>query len=550
MLGRQVNSRVIRTSINTVITRKTHVIDTYIHSPWTSAELDFIKEGERVRHSLSQFGTMEDIKKRMLEVTNMARKESAKSIKAATTNTNTTNTNTNSTPDVTLPVMTISDIPTQKLYNKKVFVRVDFNVKYQKSTTTNQLEVNPSSLKRIIESLPTITHLINAGAKVILCSHLGDPTPEQFNDPKFSLAPVAKCLENLLSQQPTLTTTTTTPTTVSFVSSTIGKEVTDAVSTLQPGQVLLLENTRLAPNKDEKKNILEYAKSMYSAIQPDIYVNDAFGTAHRAHVSVVGLPSICPPSVPKVAGFLLSKEIQYLQSILPIKNKDKHSSNSSNKSNNTIVIFGGAKVSSKVPVLANLLPRANTYIIGGAMALTFLRAQGHIVGITPDSIDSVELAQKITTDAIQNQVDIILPIDFVTSKSFDKDAKTIVKDFDQLEEDDYATDIGPKSNILFTNTILDKSTKIVVWNGPMGVFEWKSACNGTFNLVQTLSTATSNGIITVVGGGETAQSVVDGEKALGIKASITHISTGGGASLELLEGKILPALTVLDRRVM
>lgn len=463
-------------------------------------------------------------------------------------------------------IRTLSDLPRKSLHDKTVFVRVDFNVKYRpvsfpSSPSTSSelvpnlpvtgLEVNPSSMKRIVEAMPTINYLVQSGARVVLASHLGDPPSDASasSDPTFSLAPVSVALAKLLEESTTVSNLPPYTPRVLFATDSAGESAKAAAASLLPGQVLLLENTRLYPGKAEKKNDMAYAQALVDAIHPDIYVNDAFGTAHRAHVSVVGVPSLVKG--PKVAGFLLEKEVKYLSSVLPSKSERNTRQTTPEQKNSTrekaVVVLGGAKVSSKVPVLLNLLSRVDTCLIGGAMALPFLKAKGMNPGVMKEGDEAVEAAKDILFKAKAAQVEIVLPVDFVTSHVFAPEAETIVKKSNELQDQDFSIDIGPSTSAQFAKIINDPTVKVVVWNGPLGVFEWESAAKGTSSLVHALSDATKHGLISVVGGGETAQAVAVEQKK-GESVTLTHVSTGGGASLEMLEGKVLPALTVLDTK--
>ncbi|MFM1582927.1 phosphoglycerate kinase [Helcococcus ovis] len=381
---------------------------------------------------------------------------------------------------------------------KKVLVRVDFNVPFSKEDTT---QITDDS--RIVAALPTIEYLLENDAKVILMSHLGRPKGEP--KPEFSLAPVAKILGELLHKD------------VKFLDSdvVVDHSVKAAVSELKEGEVALLQNTRY--RKEETKNDEGFAKELASLA--DLYVNDAFGTSHRAHASNVGVSSLLPSAL----GFLVQKEVEIMGKAVTTPEKP------------FVAILGGAKVSDKIGVIENLLTKVDKIIIGGGMAYTFLKTQGIEIGKSLLEEDKLELAKDLLNRAKENGVEILLPVDFVVSDSFGKDAKAIIAD--EIDPDLESLDIGPKTIELFVKAL--EGAKTVVWNGPMGVFEFPQFASGTNAIAKALADSDA---ITIVGGGDSALAV---ERA-GYKDKITHVSTGGGASLELLEGKVLPGIDAVE----
>jgi phosphoglycerate kinase len=393
---------------------------------------------------------------------------------------------------------TIRDI---SVSGKRVLVRVDFNVPLDK-------QKNIEDDTRIRESLPTIEHLLSQGAKVILMSHLGRPKGKTL---EFSLAPVAKRLSELLGKP------------VHFASDCIGTEAETAVNALQNGEVLLLENVRFY--KEEEANDLEFAKKLASL--GDVYVNDAFGTAHRAHASTEGVTKFIQTAV---AGFLIEKELKYLGEA------------TANPKRPFVAILGGSKISGKIDVLEKLLEKVDTVLVGGAMIFTFFKAQGLKVGKSLVEDDKLEVAKTVLEKAKSRKVKLLLPTDVVIADKFEKDANAKTVSVDAIEDDWLGLDIGAETITMYRNEIL--SAKTVVWNGPMGVFEMDKFAVGTFEIAKALAEATKNGAITVIGGGDSASAIV---KA-GLEKAVTHVSTGGGASLEFLEGKILPGIAALNEK--
>jgi phosphoglycerate kinase len=392
--------------------------------------------------------------------------------------------------------LTIDDI---QLKNKKVLVRVDFNVPLdEKSNVTND--------KRIVASLPTIKKILQDGGKAILISHLGRPKGKRV--PEMSLAPVAKRLEELLGKP------------VKFVNDCIGSEVDKAITELKSGECLLLENLRFYP--EEEKNDPQFAKKLASL--GDIYINDAFGTAHRAHASTEGVTKYLKQCA---AGYLMQKELKYLSMAL------------ANPQKPFVAILGGAKISGKIDVITNLMDKVDALLIGGGMAFTFYKAMSKEIGKSLLESDKIDLAKEILTKAQKKKVNFLLPEDVVVASEAKEDSPAQIVEYDAIPSDMQGLDIGPKTLKRFSSE-LDKA-KTVVWNGPMGVFEISKFAQGTIKIAEELSKITEKGATTIVGGGDSASAV---SKA-GLKDKLSHISTGGGASLEFLEGKILPGVAAL-----
>lgn len=388
---------------------------------------------------------------------------------------------------------TIKDV---ELKNKKVLVRVDFNVPRDKSG-------NVTDDTRIRAALPTIKYLLENQAKVILTSHLGRPKGEV--DEKYRLDQVAERLSELLGQK------------VMKTDATIGAEVQETVDKLAVGDVVLLENVRF--NAGETKNDLEFARELASLA--DVYVNDAFGAAHRAHASTAGVAQY----LPAVAGFLMEKELTALGGAL------------NNPEKPFVAIIGGAKVSDKIGVIENLLHKVDALIIGGGMANTFLKAKGYELGNSLVEDDKVELAKSLLNNAEQQGTKFLLPIDLVVADSIDNPGEIETVKADMVPQEKMALDIGPATIEAYSEVI--KDAKTIVWNGPMGVFEVDAFSTGTNRVAQAVAKSAANSI---VGGGDSVAAI---EKA-GLAHQISHISTGGGASLEFLEGKELPGVTALN----
>lgn len=387
---------------------------------------------------------------------------------------------------------TVRDI---NLKDKRVLVRVDFNVPMDGNTITDE--------SRITGALPTIEYLVRNGAKLVLCSHMGRPKGE-FNM-KYSLAPVAKRLSELLGQP------------VKMAKDVIGPDADAVVASLKSGEIALLENLRF--HKEEEKNDAEFAKKLAS--YGEIYVNDAFGTAHRAHASTEGVAHY----MPAVSGFLIEKELQFLGKALD--NPDRP----------FVAILGGAKVSDKIGVINNLLEKVDTLIIGGGMAYTFAVAQGGSIGKSLLEADKVDYAREMLEKAKAKGVNLLLPMDTVAADGFSNDAHTRIVPTNAIPEGWEGLDIGPETCNTFVNEV--KNAKTVVWNGPMGVFEFPNFAVGTKAVAQAMADSRAT---TIVGGGDSAAAVVQ----MGFGDKISHISTGGGASLEFLEGLVLPGVAALN----
>lgn len=383
---------------------------------------------------------------------------------------------------------------------KKVLVRVDFNVPLSKE---NKGEIADDT--RIKAALPTIDYLLENNAKVILMSHLGRPKGEA--NPDFALKPVADWLENHYGEK------------FHFIPSpeVVDEKVKEEVNELKDGEVALLENTRFVAG--ETKNDEEFSKQLASLA--DLYVNDAFGTSHRAHSSNVGVASILPSAV----GFLIEKEIDVMGKALE------------DPEHPFVSILGGAKVSDKIGVIENLIGKVDTILIGGGMAYTFLKAQGKEIGKSLLEEDKMDLSLELIEKAKANNVEILLPVDAVIADEIESGVETEIVDIDNIPADKEALDIGPKTAQIFAEKI--KDAKTVVWNGPMGVFEIKEFSNGTNEVAKALAESEAT---TIVGGGDSALAI----EMAGLKDKITHVSTGGGASLEFLEGKDLPGISAIE----
>ncbi|HAM51601.1 MAG TPA: phosphoglycerate kinase [Nitrospiraceae bacterium] len=395
-------------------------------------------------------------------------------------------------PSDILAKLTIEDL---EIKGKRVFVRADFNVPIDEN-----LKITDD--RRIRSTLPTINYAIDEGARVILASHLGRPKGKR--EPRFSLAPIAKRLQRLLDKD------------VLFTEDCIGQKVENSIAKMKDGDVLLLENLRFYPG--EEKNDEDFAKALSQIA--DFYINDAFGAAHRAHASTVGIPKF----LPSAAGFLLKKEIEYLKGVVinPIRP--------------FLAILGGAKVSGKIGVLENLVDKVNKVIVGGGMAFTFIRAMGYEIGDSLVEADMLDFANRLREKLIESKVKFYLPVDCVIAQSMEPGAETKIVTTQEIPKGWRALDIGPASVRLFSEAIQD--VKTIIWNGPMGVFEIDAFSRGTYAIAHSVADAYA---LTIVGGGDTDLAV---HKA-GVSDSISFISTGGGASLQLLEGKELPGIAAL-----
>ncbi|MGX7200854.1 phosphoglycerate kinase [Enterococcus plantarum] len=393
---------------------------------------------------------------------------------------------------------TIKDVD---LKDKKVLVRVDFNVPLKDGVITND--------NRIVAALPTIKYVIDNGGKAILFSHLGRVKTEEDKAGK-SLKPVAERLGELLGKP------------VTFVPETRGTELETAVNNMKDGDVLVFENTRFEDIDGKKESGNDAELGRYWASLGDVFVNDAFGTAHRAHASNVGIAST---GIPTVAGFLMEKEIKFVGEAVTAPKRP------------FVAILGGAKVSDKIGVIENLISKADKILIGGGMTYTFYKAKGIEIGNSLVEEDKVALAKELIEKAGDK---LVLPIDSVCANEFSNDVETVITDGEAVPEGYMGLDIGPKSIELFTKEL--EGAKTVVWNGPMGVFEMSNFAKGTIGVCEAI--ANLEDATTIIGGGDSAAAAIQ----LGFADKFTHISTGGGASLELLEGKELPGLGAINEK--
>ena len=392
---------------------------------------------------------------------------------------------------------TVDDI---NVKGQRVLCRCDFNVPMDGGKITDD--------KRLVDSLPTIKKLVNDGGRVILCSHFGKPKGA---DKSFSLEPVAKRLSELLGRD------------VLFADDdmVVSEAVKGKVASMSDGDVVLLQNTRF--REEEKKNGEDFAKDLASLA--DIYVNDAFGTAHREHASTFGVTKFMDTCV---IGYLMEKEVNFLANV--IENPDRP----------FVSILGGSKVSSKIGVISNLLDKVDTLIIGGGMSFTFIKAMGGSVGKSLVEEEFIGDAKEMVDKAKEKGVKLLLPVDVLAAKEFDKDAKFRVTAADSLDDDEMGLDIGPDTVKLYTDAL--EGAKTIVWNGPMGVFEFANFAKGTKAIAEALAAMTD--ATTIIGGGDSAAAV----NLMGLGDKFTHVSTGGGASLELMEGKKLPGVEAADDR--
>ncbi len=395
-------------------------------------------------------------------------------------------------------------IENTEVAGKRVLIRVDFNVPLNGTTITDD--------RRIVAALPTIKSVLDRGGKAILMSHLGRPAGKGFEE-AYSMGPIARRLGELLGKDVLIP-----------AKNCKDEAIGAAVDAMQDGDVILLENLRF--HGCEKRGEAEFAGQL--AALGDVYVNDAFGTCHREHTSMVGVP-LAMGNKPKVAGFLVEKEIAYLSDALADPGRP------------FTVILGGAKVSDKLPAIENLLPKADHILIGGAMAYTFLKAIGHNVGTSRVEDSMVKEAKRIIDMAAESKTDLHFPEDHICSTVFAEQAGDIEVFDDQIKDGFMGLDIGPKTTARYSEII--KGSKTVIWNGPMGVFEWMPFKMGTKQIAEAVADATSdNGAVTIVGGGDSAAAA----EIFGVADRLSHVSTGGGASLEMLEGKSFRAVELLD----
>ena len=389
---------------------------------------------------------------------------------------------------------TVEDL---EVSGKRVLVRCDFNVPLKDGVITSD--------KRIVASLPTIKYLIENNAKVILCSHLGRPKGEF--KPEFSLAPVAVRLSELLGKE------------VKMATDVVGESAQALAASLNDGDVMIIENVRF--HKEETKNDPEFSKKL--ADLADLYVNDAFGSAHRAHSSTTGVADY----IPAACGYLIQKEISFIGGAL------------ANPKRPLVAILGGAKVSDKIGVITNLLEKCDTIIVGGGMAYTFMKSLGHNIGTSLLEADRVEDAKQMMETAKAKGVNFLIPVDNKVGKEYDPNTEAMIVNSDDIPEGWMGLDIGPKTQELFANAI--KGSGTVIWNGPMGVSEWENFAQGTIAVATAVA---ESGAISIIGGGDSAAAV----QKLGFADKMSHISTGGGASLEFLEGKELPGIVALNNK--
>jgi len=401
-------------------------------------------------------------------------------------------------PTSTIPRIakrTVEDLPVE---GKRVLLRVDYNV------PLNELGVITDDT-RIKETLPTITYLLERGASLVICAHLGRPKGRP--SPQFSLKPVAKRLEELLRRS------------VQMAPDCVGPEVLRMAQSLAPGGILLLENLRF--HAEEESNSPSFSKQLASLA--DVFVQDAFGAVHRAHASTAGVAAL----LPSAAGILLAKEIYFLSKAME------------NPERPFIAILGGSKVSDKIGVIDSLLEKVNGLVIGGAMAYTFLKAQGIGVGNSKVELDKLDLAKSAMKKAQEKHIQLFLPLDHVIVEQVDAKAPSEITPDRSIPEGKIGVDIGPNT-VKSLVTLLQKA-KTIIWNGPMGIFEMPPFAAGTLGVAKALAEATKHGAVTIVGGGDSVAAV----KQAGLANDLSHISTGGGASLEFLEGKILPGIAAL-----
>jgi phosphoglycerate kinase len=395
--------------------------------------------------------------------------------------------------------MTIDDV---SLQGKRALVRVDFNVPLDGAG-------HITDDTRIVESLPTIKKILSEHGKAILMSHLGRPKGKP--SPELSMKPVAERLGSLLGRP------------VRFAHDCVGPDVTKAVEELKDGECLLLENLRFY--WEEEANDPGFARAL--AGHGDFFVNDAFGTAHRAHASTEGVTRFLRPSV---AGYLMRKELEYLGQAV------------GKPARPFVAILGGAKISGKIDVIMNLMMKVDALLIGGGMMFTFYKAQGRQIGSSLLEAEKIDLARNVLKEAANKNLRILLPVDCIIADKFDENAKSRIVSADAIPEQWKGMDIGPETVKLFSDEI--RKAKTVVWNGPMGVFEMAPFAAGTNAIARALADATASGTVTIVGGGDSAAAIAQA----GLQKAVSHVSTGGGASLELLEGKSLPGVNALTEK--
>ena len=399
--------------------------------------------------------------------------------------------------------MAIRTIDEYNFRNKKVLMRCDFNVPLDP-------ELNITDDRRIVSSLPSIKKVIADGGALVLCSHLGRPKGEK--KPEMSLKPVAESLSKWLNMQ------------VNLAPDCVGTMVDDLKQSLKAGKVLLLENLRY--HREETDNDKNFAAELVSGI--DVFVNDAFGTAHRAHASTEGITHFIDDCL---AGYLIKKELKFLGEAINNPNRP------------LLAILGGAKISGKIDVIRSLFGKVDQLIIGGGMTYTFFKAQGMEIGTSLLEEDRIEMAKELLDEVKEKSIDLILPVDVIIADKFDNEAQIKQVSKDEIPADWMALDIGPKTIEMFKQKVM--AAKTVIWNGPMGVFEMPNFAKGTRAIAEALAQATEAGATTMVGGGDSAAAI----SQFGLDDQISHISTGGGASLEFLEGKSLPGIEALSKKL-